>query len=554
MEELFILGSSYLAPNNKEWASNLKEYNSSFGNYGDWQSLILKRDAKQNVLLIMFVDDFMSSTGSSVNTLENSLQPFFELLEKSLPSIKRPLIVGISASQDFDLIRSAKGRQFSQKAFLFIFDKLEKLAQDYENLYLLDLNQVFGAIGAFNAFDNRNWYFAHCRLSAIGIREIAKSSSKILKRHYEAASKVLVLDCDNTIWGGVIGEDGLNGIVLGQDGIGQAFVDFQKEVKNLINQGILVVLSSKNNEDEVWNVFGHHNDMILTRDDIVGWRINWDEKSQNLKEIALELSLDLNSFVFWDDNPVERDKMKLMAPQVVTVDVPSEVFEWPSLLRNLFQVAKFKTTVDDKNKTKAYHKRAKFVRDINHSKDEFTYLRSIKLEAKIHSLDQSNISRAEQLCHKTNQFNLRSVRHSAQDLLSLNKLNSELCFLVSLNDIYGDHGVVGLVCMKQLNDNTAFLDTMLMSCRIFGRHLDSWMLKQALLICNRNGFENLIAGFVDTTRNQVAKPFFSNHSFCLLNQKFVTDELRSMILIQENEKLYHRATNIDNLPFEDVYE
>jgi FkbH-like protein len=552
MNDLFILGSSYLIPNNKEWSSNLEPYKLRFAEYGDWNALLNQGSASQDRLLIYFLDDLLPYKSYSPEILEEILRPLIMLLEKSLQTNRTPIIACISEGQNFDVIRYSKGGHYLQKAFRWLLDEFETLAGIYEHFYILDLKHAFGEIGFSRAFDNRNWCFAHCRLSTLGIRVIAKNTRKILERHYSAAAKVLVLDCDNTIWGGVIGEDKLDGIVLGQDGLGQAFVDFQKEVKALIKQGVIVVLSSKNNENEVWEVFEEHKAMVINKNDVVAWRINWNEKSISVKELAGEIDLGIESFVFWDDNPVERDKMKLMAPEVVTVEVPAEVYEWPYLLRNLFEFAKFNTTEDDADKTELYHKRRKFVRDSTDSDDELSYLKSINLSPKAHELDRSNIQRASQLCIKTNQFNLRSARHSAEDLVAMSGINGDLCFLISLEDIYGSHGIVGLICMEKLNESTAFLDTFLMSCRVLGRHLDSWMLREALSRCKAKGIDYLIGGFIPTERNIVASTFFLDQGFSHLSQASIGDELMAYVP-HEKELLYRISTAIEKLPFEDIY-
>ena len=551
MKELLILGSSYLVPNNKEWSSNLNDYTLHFGNYADWNLLVTERKENQSVLLTFILDDLVSDDSCSEDKLEETFGPLLLLIDMSLGKFDNPIIASVSSGQKFDVIRYAKCKHYLQKAFFWIFSKFEKLADKYNNFYLLDLKEAFGEIGFTKAFDNRNWYFARCRFSAHGIRIIASNVKQILNKHFVPSAKVLALDCDNTIWGGVIGEDKIKGIVLGEDGTGQIFVDFQKEVKKLIDQGVIVVLSSKNNEKEVWQVFEEHDAMILTRDDIISARINWNEKSQSLQEIAFELDLGLESFVFWDDNPIERDKMKTILPEVVTVDIPQDLYDWPSYLRTQFDLAKLTILKEDANKTIQYQSRAKFVRDSNKSTDEFSYLKSIKLSPKTHQFDESNIKRAAQLCLKTNQFNLRTIRYSAEDLLSLDNQSEGMCFLVSLNDIYGSHGIVGLVCMKRINQSMAYLDSFLMSCRVLGRHLESWVLRQALDICRGHEISLLIGGFVQTERNIVSKPFLKDHGFINLEENKIPSELISFV--QQNEDLYHISTSINSIPYENIY-
>ena len=372
-------------------------------------------------------------------------------------------------------------------------------------------------------------------------------------RYERAPSKVLVLDCDNTIWGGVIGEDGISGIVLGQDGLGQAFVDFQLAAKNLAEEGVILALASKNNENDVWDVIEKHTSMILKRKDIISYKINWNEKSDNLQQISQELDLSLNSFVFWDDNPIEREKVRNILPEVNTVEVSKNVFDWPRQLANLDCFAKFDLTEDDKRKTEQYRSRACFKRDRVNVVDEASYLKSIKLRPQALRIGSSNIIRASQLCAKTNQFNLRTIRHSVNDINVLISSNKDLCFLVSLEDLYGDHGIVGLTCLSEINSSIVFLDTLLMSCRVIGRHLEAWMLNEALKRANICGYKYLIGEFLETKKNVICKDFLISHGFKPLSQ---TDHSNSLIWknFTKTENLYLCPTTETAVPFVDVYE
>ena len=201
-------------------------------------------------------------------------------------------------------------------------------------------------------------------------------------------------------------------------------------------------------------------------------------------EISNELNLGLDSFVFWDDNPIERDKVKRKLPNVQVVDVSDNVYDWQDKLYLLDEFAKSEITKDDL-KTIQYKSRARFVQEKEKSNDDNEYLKSIKLRPKIHYLDKFNLSRAEQLCNKTNQFNLRSIRYKSNEILDISKKKDNVIFLISLKDIYGDHGLVGLVIIKKVNQEIAFLDNLAMSCRILGRNLESWVLKKSLEECQK---------------------------------------------------------------------
>ena len=190
---------------------------------------------------------------------------------------------------------------------------------------------------------------------------------------------------------------------------------------------------------------------------------------------------------------------------------------------------------------------------MNKKKDEISYLKSIKLKPKIHLLNSSNITRAVQLCSKVNQYNLRSKRHSEKDLLKFSKENKNFCFLISLKDIYGDHGNIGLICLKKINSNYVFLDTFLMSCRILGRHLESWILKNILEISKKNKFNYLIGEFIPSKKNIIAKEFLKNHKFNNLKKNNPAFDKSKKLLCTKSDK-YIISTKIDKLPFEEIYE
>ena len=558
---IVISGSSFLVPRNKGWQSLGEQNTLDFADYGSWSSALIKTHIQDALVLVLFLDDLIDLRRKDEAEVRPMLDTVLSLLDRRLDRAQAPTILCFSTGDDGHAIMGA--RSPSKKAVIsqWFFGEVYALTSQHAHLYLVDLDHLIGLRGREASLDARNWYLAHCRLSSLGLSILGDTLMKVLRRHYAPASKILVLDCDNTIWGGVIGEDGVEGLVLGQDGLGLAYVDFQAVAKNLARQGVILALASKNNEAEVWQVFDQHGAMELQRADIVAWKINWQEKAENIRELAEELDLGLDSFVFWDDNPIERDKMRHKLPDVLTVDVNQDVFEWPRQLANLDCFAKFSVTSDDIKKTEQYHNRARFVRDKNVIEDEIAYLKSIKLQPLAHSINPDNISRAAQLCAKTNQYNLRSIRHNQGELSGLVKLNAEYCYLVSLSDIYGEHGIVGLVCMRELDANTLFLDTFLMSCRVLGRHLEAWMLHHALLIARKHSYKNIVGEFIPTKRNTVAEGFFGDHGFMPLTQVdqlgSISKEVWTTIYshsISSSSRLYVISTQTLQLPYREIYE
>jgi HAD superfamily phosphatase (TIGR01681 family) len=220
---------------------------------------------------------------------------------------------------------------------------ISDMVSESQSGYKVDLARALSKIGVDRAYDSRNWYLAHCHLSSDGIELLTNLIHQVSSRITRPPKKLLVLDCDNTLWGGVVGEDGVRGLKLGQDGLGQAFVDFQKAIKKVAQEGTLLAICSKNNENDVMSVFEEHHAMVLKKEDIVSWKVNWDQKSDNIRLIAQELDLGLESFVFWDDNPMERDLVRQNLPMVETPEAPKNVIEWPKLFQSMSHFAPQKT-------------------------------------------------------------------------------------------------------------------------------------------------------------------------------------------------------------------
>jgi FkbH-like protein len=228
--------------------------------------------------------------------------------------------------------------------------------------------------------------------------------------------------------------------------------------------------------------------------------------------MAKDLDLGLESFVFLDDNPFEREKMRLALPQVTTLEPPADVTAWPGLIDGLDLFARFDATLEDAAKAEQYRSRAAFAEARRGADDETRFLAGLGMEAKSASLDATTLARAEQLVAKTNQYNLRTVRYTAAELQALAAATNAIAFLTRLKDRYGDHGAVGLT-IARIEDDTAFLDSFLMSCRVLGRHLDAWMLSRLATLLRERGVRWLFAEFRDSGRNSVAADVLTAHGF-----------------------------------------
>lgn len=511
---LRVTGTSNLLASNVAWTVFEDTEQVVFGDYGDWTSVLTEQDT-DTVLWVLFLEDLIAPdkvVGAPDENAKKNIDVIFEPLISRLRSNNMPVIVAFSTWRAEGLIGQTRQLSAWKKLGQQCRKKLYSLADSYQDLYIIPLDELFSEEGLNKCFDARNYYLSRCRLSGRGLKLLASISQKVLNSITGTAKKVLVLDCDNTLWGGVVSEVGLAGISLGSDGLGQAFSDFQKTVKQLAYQGVLLVVASKNNEDEVWDVFEKHPGMTIRKNDLVAWRVNWNDKVDNLLEIADELDLGVDSFVFWDDNPLERGKMRDALPQVLTPELPDDVAYWPSLLSSFEAFSQPSILKEDASKSRRYKQRSNFIRANKQAENKTDFLKEIEMQPVPISLAEETLLRAAQLCLKTNQFNLRTERHTVSVLRGMTENQNYEAFLVNLKDQFGDHGIVGLA-IAQLEGECAFLDTFLMSCRVLGRHLETWMLHE---LVNRLKGRNcwwLLTEYRPTQKNVVVASFLDEHGF-----------------------------------------
>lgn len=515
MNKILVTSTSFLNHRHKSWQQLFLDSEIEFSNYGDLQSIITPCNLQKKVICVFFADDIYDSfTGSrSDEDISTYLENLLLLIEKRCRESSSLFIFCYSFHEEYNPIRDAKKISAKQASRENFTRSLIKLKDQYEFLFTIDIEKCVASIGTLRAFDQRNWYFAKSRLTNEGLSNLIDSVHLIMRRYKIAPHKVLVLDCDNTLWGGVIGEDGIDSIAIGTDGIGKAFADFQKVILRLKNEGILLALSSKNNVDEVWKVFAEHEGMVLQQSDIVIAKINWNEKSHNILNMANELDLNVNSFVFWDDSPIEREKTRLAIPEMLTVEVSDNVHDWPSLLESLFELSRFFTTEEDRNKTAQYEARHKFIESQNQALNEQSFLKTLNLKGELIKLTDGNIARAVQLCQKTNQFNLTTRRFSGEDLKKFNANTPEFCMLARLKDRFSDHGIVALFCLREFDNKTILIENILLSCRVLGRQFEFWIMSRIIDVASSNGYTRILALFIDSGRNTVAKEYLTDCNF-----------------------------------------
>jgi len=380
---------------------------------------------------------------------------------------------------------------------------------------LLDLDQVMIEIGQRAFFDERLWYAARFPFSSEGAREIARRTMAVATVLKYPKAKVLALDADNTLWGGIIGEDGINGIALGPDYPGNAYLAFQRRILDFQQRGFILALCSKNNPDDVKQVFTEHPHQLLRDEHFAAQRVNWLPKADNLISLAEELNLGLDSFIFVDDSSHECAAIRHRLPQVEVIQTPSKPLQVPGCLDRVARLEILSLTTEDLAKTKMYAQEKKR-REFMHDTSAENYLASLQMQMTVGFDDSNHLIRLAQLTQKTNQFNLTTRRYSEQQIQEFIDSSDWLVAAFSLADIFGDSGLVGLALIK-LERPYAELDTFLMSCRVIGREAESAFLNVVIRRLVEEGVRELRASYIPTQKNGLVANFLPSHGFVELD-------------------------------------
>lgn len=405
--------------------------------------------------------------------------------------------------------------EFGQsELFAHINGNLARIVRErFLSVRLIDEDRVFGRTGKREMTDPRLWHMARIGLAHDALREATGEYMRVIKPLLGRNRKCLVLDLDNTLWGGVIGEDGPEGIALGHEAPGNAYRAFQEAIAALARRGILLAINSKNNEQEALAVLEHHPEMLLRPRDFAAMRINWLDKAANLRSIADELNIGLDSLVFMDDNPVECARVRAGLPQVLTVALPKD----PALFRRtLLDLTDFETLqlTDEDRQRGAMYAQQRERRSLEAEQGSLEgFLAALDLEVDIAALADVDVPRVTQLIGKTNQFNLTTVRHTEQAVRGFAASRAHHVYTVRVRDRFGDHGLTG-VAIVATNDGAWTIETLLLSCRVLGCGVETALLSAIAAAAAKSGATTLHGLFTPTARNDVAAPFYERHGFC----------------------------------------
>ena len=383
------------------------------------------------------------------------------------------------------------------------------------NIVISDVEQLAQRLGTDNFYCSRNMMAMLQPFSVAGFQSVCDDWATLCSLHFRGSPKCIVVDCDGVLWGGIIGEDGLQGIQLGETYPGVCYQQFQRQLQQLKELGFLLALNSRNNEADIRTVFDRHPGMILKFDDFTAVRVNWNDKAANLAAIAEELNLGIESLVFVDDNPFELERAKSAHPRITCLQAPRETWNLPAMLPTTASLDRLSLTAEDTAKAAMYaqQRERKALSDRTASLDD--YLRQLDLHLAIEqfSVDR-HLARAVQLLQKTNQFNLTTRRYDESKIRDLQQAGATI-HVASLRDRFGDYGRIGLSVVV-FEPEGPVLDVFLMSCRALGRKAESVFLDFLKRRLRSLGLQQLRARFIPSGRNQMCADFLTQHGFELV--------------------------------------
>jgi FkbH-like protein len=391
---------------------------------------------------------------------------------------------------------------------------LMQLAQEYANLFICDIAAVQNKIGRDRMFASNVYVSTEMVLSVDALPYVASRTIDIVSALRGQFKKCLILDLDNTVWGGVIGDDGLEGIQLGHGlGIGKAFTEFQMWVKKLKQRGIIICVASKNNEATAKEPFEKHPDMVLKLDDIAVFMANWETKVDNIRAIQQILNIGFDSMVFLDDNPFERNMVRENIPGITVPELPEDPGEYLEFLygENLFETVSYSGT--DKDRTKQYQVEAQRVSLQKTFANEADFLKSLNMVSVVSGFTKFNTPRVAQLSQRSNQFNLRTVRYTEADIEAMAADKDTIDLSFTLEDKFGDNGLIAVVIMKRQDTETLFVDTWFMSCRVLKRGMENFTLNTMVEEARVHGYKYIIGEYLPTVKNKMVELHYPGLGF-----------------------------------------
>ena len=390
--------------------------------------------------------------------------------------------------------------------------QLVDVASAHRDVHIIDYDGVVANAGRAQWYDERKWATMRMPFRAESMAPLAAEWLRYIVPTVGRTAKALICDLDNTLWGGVVGEDGVEGIDIGETSAGLGYLQLQRSVRDLVARGVLLGMCSKNNPADVDEVFERRHEMVLRRDDFAVSRIGWDDKVTSLTSIAAELNIGLDSIAFIDDNPVECDLVRRQLPQVTVIELDRPPGQGPEPVAGNPLFERLTLTDVDRQRTDMYRQQAERRASEQASGSLEEYLGSLGVTVEVRPVRPADIARAAQLTQKTNQFNVTTRRYTEAEIEAISGDRNWRAYVVDSADRFGAHGTVGLALVRA-DVQSWDIDTLLLSCRVIGRGVETAMLAAIVGAARRAGVEVVTGAFVPTAKNAPAQRLFAEHGF-----------------------------------------
>lgn len=391
-------------------------------------------------------------------------------------------------------------------------EKVKKIGQKFSAVYIYDYNSFVLENGFTNIIDKKLWYMSKIPFKLEYQSKLIQSYIKAIKPIYKTSSKCLVLDLDNTLWGGILGEDNIESVKLSDQFPGNIYKDFQKFVLNLREIGVLLAIASKNNLKDVLDFMNRNDDCLIKEKHLSSIKVNWNEKAQNIKEIANELNIGLDAIVFFDDNPIEREWVRTQLPQVTVLETPKNPIYYKDCIIKSCVFDKISITEEDRKRSFLYADEKKRKKHQKSFKNYDDFIKNLNMVITIKEVSKSEMKRVTQLTNKVNQFNLTTKRLDESQILQFIETNNKI-FGIRLKDKFGDLGLVGVLTTKTVKKHICHIDNFLLSCRALGRKVENETINFLLSYLKKNYFTEVKGTFNLSKKNMQAKDFYKNIGF-----------------------------------------
>ena len=439
-----------------------------------------------------------------------------ELVATQIPPEKRFLVFTL---ENLYPLKMETGDFSVELALRDFQQRLSALAARHANLRIIDFAAFLRKFPDRDLVDWKYYFLSETELNPKLAAPFRNWFSHVLHTLDTRERKCLVLDLDNTLWGGILGEDGASGIRIGGDYPGNAFLLFQQQIRALSERGVILAVCSKNNDADVLEAWKSNPYLALRQEHFAAIRINWDNKADNLRELAEELNLGLDSFVFLDDQPAERELVRSLLPEVTVPEFPDKPYLLPTFFKELVEehFSLYRTTAEDRSKTNQYHENAQRTAARAAFANFDDYLKSLDIRTDIREADSFSLPRVAQMAQKTNQFNLTTCRYTETDLKSLLNQGASI-YTLSVQDKFGDSGMTGALIITFPAKDSARIDSLFLSCRILGRNIEHTFLAEILNRLTESGIRTVTAEYIPTSKNTQVRDFYDREGFSLTGE------------------------------------